>query len=169
MIISYFPPTWLVEGDPHALGFNGQNGPFTIKIARAAPDPAAVWAQERYEWGFKWRWGIAFAAPFAAAAVHLMFWPLLLAAFAVALWVPKLLQRQMELRGHAIEVAVSVALYGRNVEQAELREIRSLLTYPPFKNNSPERVTAEIKALRAWADRTSRGMAAGKIKRRIEG
>ncbi|MGQ2942939.1 MAG: hypothetical protein ACT6Q7_02940 [Blastomonas fulva] len=168
MIISYWPPTWLVEGDPFALGFNGQNGPFTIKIARQAPDPAAVWAQERYEWGFKWRWGIAFATPVAGAAVHLMFWPLLLVAFAVALWAPRLLQREMELRGHAIEAAVSVALYGAVIEQAEWREVLSLLTYPPFKRNSAERVAAEIKALRGWAERTSRGMGADKIKQRIE-
>lgn len=167
MMISYWPPTRLVEGDPFELGYNGQNGPFVIRIARAAQHPAAIWAQERWEWGFKWRLGMALAAPIAAAAINLMCWPLLLAAFAVALWAPKLRQRHMELRGHAIEVAVSVALYGDALELAEAREVRSLLTYPPFRSDSPDRVAAELRGLRSWADRTSRGMGADRMQRKI--
>lgn len=167
-MLSYFPPTWLVEGDPFALGFNGRHGPFTIRIARWAPDPAAVWAQERYEWGYKWRWGLAAAMPVIALAVWLAFLPLALAAFAVALWFPKLLQGPMELRGHAIEVAVSVALYGAAQDEAEAREVRSLLTYRAFRHRRYDEVLSDIVRLRRWAARRSATMGAAAIKRKLE-
>jgi len=169
-MISYFPPTWLVEGDPHELGYNGQNGPFTIKIARQANHPAAVWAQERYEWGYKWKRGLIAGAPVAVAAVELQFWPLLLVAFALALWVPKLLQADMELRGHAIEVQASVHLYGDDQISAEAREARSLMTYRAFRDHSFDDVMALLERKRSWAARAFFGMhpAAAAVKELVE-
>lgn len=121
---AFLPRITLRAGDREtawAAGTNGQNNLVRIWLFAGIACPAAVLAQELYEW----RWqrlaglagaGLVFTLLGGAAALWGPFhWlgvvgPAML-AFALTPQLPPLL-RAMELRSHEVEVQAAVALYG---------------------------------------------------------
>ena len=80
-----FPIVTIRDIDPQVWGRNARNDPFRIEIARRL-SPTQSWlgvlAQERYEWGFKWKRGL------------------------IGVLIPGV-RREMELRSHTVEAWVA--------------------------------------------------------------
>lgn len=139
MILSWFPLT--IVGD--AGGVNATNNPFRILINRQTLDGspwAAVLAQERYEW--QWRFGL-----FLLGVL-----PVLLTRFGP-------LARHIEAMGHAIEIEVACRYFDRDRDVYTAREARALATYPMFDGS----YTQALKALQSrraeaarWVDKHKR-------------
>lgn len=170
-MLSFFPPTWIVQGEPSDLGYNAQNSHFWIRLASKAPSPAAVWCQERYEWGFKWFWGFLMSSPALAYAGWMASQSRLveaalacLVAFAVTLHGPRFINRRMEIEGHAIEIEACVDLYGELYENALTREARALTGYDQFKGWDTNRCMSALIAKKKWAEIEYHGMRKSAIK-----
>lgn len=126
MIISLFPPTFVRPWQP---GANAGNNPLRIWIAEHVAKSefwGAVLAQERYEWGFKWKVGI----------------------------IPAIfMERWIEPMGHAVEARVAADYYGADFAAYELSEARSLGSYGSFRGKPESELLALIVAKRAAASR----------------
>jgi len=133
---------------------NARNGFFGIRIWSHAEAFAGVLAQERYEWAFKWRILIAAAAVPLTLALLIDPWFGLFVLFApLVTRVPAVL-RYMELRGHAIEVAVAVKHYGKDRDAYERDEAEVLSAYyDSFDGEEPAGIQANLAKLRGWADK----------------
>lgn len=133
MIISLFPPTFVSQGDGSP---NARNNPLRIWIEPKVAKSefwGAVLAQERYEWGFKWKVGI----------------------------IPAIfMESRIEPMGHAIEARVAADYYGADFATYEAREAVSLGSYSAFRGKSKSELLALIVAKRAaaqrWVQRHSR-------------
>ncbi len=126
MMISLFPPTFVRTWKP---GANAGNNPLRIWIAEHVAQSeywAAVLAQERYEWGFKWMVGI------------------LPALF---------MERWIEPMGHAVEARVAADYYGADFAAYEAREAVSLGSYGSFRGHSQTELLAAMVKCRQRAAR----------------
>lgn len=125
-MISLFPPIFI---GPVSGGANAANNPLRIRIEPKVARSefwAAVLAQERYEWGFKWK----------------------------CLVLPALfLEKHIELMGHAIETYVAVTAYGANYDAYEANEAVSLGWYSAFEGMTLDDKIAALKAKREPARR----------------
>lgn len=128
----WFPPTSFVE----QLSSNGRNNAFRIRIKRG-PYQAAVYAQELFEFGYKWR------------RLHVF-----------------LNKREMELMSHEIEVQAAVLFYGVDEVQYRRREAGGMPAYPWLKGLSPVVIEQEMLdrsvAAREWVQKRR-----AKIKRAV--
>lgn len=125
-MIAIFPPTFVRAWQP---GANAGNNPLRIWIAdRVAKSEywGAVLAQERYEWGFKWKVGI----------------------------IPAIfMERWIEPMGHAVEARVAADYYGADFAAYELSEARSLGSYGSFSGKPESELLALMVSRRAAAAR----------------
>lgn len=159
-LIAYWPPTFAV--DKIAPGVNARHNPFFIRIRRDARHFQAVRAQEVYEWGVMNQIGLV-TALIALGVVLLTFSPEIRWFFApfltlLGLFVPRFvpaLRREMELRGHMIEVLVAESVYGANFDRTLDEEAKALARYKEFGGWSVDRVRGEMLAREAkiegWA------------------
>lgn len=85
-------------------GKNGTNNLFSVKVDPAAKYPLAVLAQELYESDYKWHPRV------------------------IAVRLSKAAQREMEYRGHEVEVQAAVELYGAD-EDAHRRDEGEVMHY----------------------------------------
>lgn len=126
MIISLFPPTFVRSWQP---GANAGNNPLRIWIADHVAQSerwGAVLAQERYEWGFKWKVGI----------------------------IPAIfMQSHIEPMGHAVEARVAADYYGADFATYEAREAISLGSYSAFRGKAQAELLALMVSRRAAAAR----------------
>ncbi len=127
MIISFFPPTFV--RDVPRTGTNAHNNPLRIWIARQVGLSeywGAVLAQERYEFGFKWKVGV----------------------------IPAIfLERWIEPMGHAVEARVAADYYGADFDAYEALEAQSLGSYGSLKGKSQAELLALMVAKRGAAAR----------------
>jgi len=134
---------------------NASNSFVGISIWKGAPNFAAVLAQERYEWMFKWKLALAML-PLALVVGYFTHWAVSPVIFAFSMLISRIpsLLRRMELRGHAIEVAVAHKFYGVPLEVHEQSEARAMFYgYGGlFKSMGSDTVAGELKKLRGWAN-----------------
>jgi len=123
-------------------GINGRNDLFGVELWRGAPNRLAVLAQEVFEHEHKRKNLFRY--------VLTIFWPPARRRF----------REDMEIDGHAIEVAATHAIYGRPIKNVEWQEAKDL-TDPSssyraagmFKGLSTEDVVAKLEKRRDFARR----------------
>lgn len=130
MIASVFPPIIIRNTDRPTGAPNAHNNAWRIWIWRNVQPFAAVLAQERYEWGERWRRGLFLSLRD---------------------------RREIELMGHAIEACVAHRFYGFDIDDYEIAESASLNLYPIFHDFRPQQRLEMLQARRAkavkWVDR----------------
>jgi hypothetical protein len=157
MTVTYIDAAWIMLGlwlvgwlvlpvgrwRDRVEGANGRNWPGFFVVQRDLPAARAVWAQELYEAGWKWR--------------RL---PLLLVLVPIGRLVPRVAaawKRPLELMGHEIEVQAEVRLLNLDADgerQARLREARALRDhYPSFEGMSEGRIISDMLDRRETATR----------------
>tara|TARA_Y100000296_G_scaffold47694_1_gene54643 strand:+ start:143 stop:547 length:405 start_codon:yes stop_codon:yes gene_type:complete len=107
---------------------NARNWPGFIILDPDAPYPAAVWAQERYEAGWKMN-------PFHLIRFH---------ASAKA-------RRELEIRGHEIEVQAAHLLYDAPIRKTRQAEAAALTKYDDFKGRSEDWIFRQMRKEADWA------------------
>lgn len=125
-MISIFPLIFI--GDVSG-GANASNNPLCITIEPKVAQSecwAAVLAQERYEWGFKWKC-LIFPALF--------------------------LNKHIELMGHAVETYIAWAYYHRDIDDYEKGEALSLGWYSFFQGTTIQEKIAMLRKKRGPAKR----------------
>jgi hypothetical protein len=143
-----------------------------IRPASVLPYQTAVLAQERYEWTYLRKFGLACGVVVCAVAAYLAISqdvnPLLAGAIAlmlsfgfhVGLQDPLMkitgLSRRMELTSHMIEVLWAVR-DGADREGYLAAEVRSLMKYPKFKGWTAEELRAAMLAKESAARKWLRG------------
>lgn len=130
MLVRLFPPIIVRDADrPHGQA-NAHNTAFWIWIFRSVAPFAAVLAQERYEWGARWRRGLILSLQ---------------------------AKRDIEVMGHAVEACVAHRYYGQDLDAYEAAEAASLSLYPIFDAVPAATRRALITACRPaaarWVDR----------------
>lgn len=126
----WWPRIIVYDGDADEAweaGWNGQNNGLRIRIWSGIAHFAAVLAQERYEWAFKWKVGL----------------------------IPALfMRRRIEFHGHAVECVVAARWYGANLGAKLDAEARSLVGYRQFKGwtvaECRKGIEAAIPAAQKW-------------------
>jgi hypothetical protein len=130
VILTLFPPTFVITSAYDGRGWNANNNPACIRIFKDLASHESwigVLAQERYEWGFKIKWT-----------------PLL--------WIPALfMEKRIEVMGHAVEAYVAATYDGFDFEEYEKREAESLQWYAPFREMSFEERLALLQTKREAA------------------
>lgn len=126
MLASLLPPIIVRNADRPAGQPNAHNSASHIWIWRNVEPFTAVLAQERYEWGARWRRGLILSLR---------------------------ARREVEAMGHAIEACVAHRFYGRDLEEYEIAEAASLRLYPIFMGINASQRLALIKACRPAAAR----------------
>jgi hypothetical protein len=132
-----------------------------IRPASMLAYQTAILAQERYEWWYLRKFGLACGAVVCAVAAYLSVSqdvnPLLAGAIAlmlsfgfhVGLQDPLMkitgLSRRMEIMSHTIEYLWAIEKQGAGPEYID-GEVRSLLKYPKFKGWTAEKLKAAMKA-----------------------
>ena len=113
-------------------GFNAKNWPGVIHIDYDCERIGSVWAQERYEAGWK-----------------LNPWNLLRFIFS------KKARIKMELMGHEVEVQTAALFYGRNAKIVRFAEAHALITaYDDFDEfNNVDEVVVAMEKLKPEAER----------------
>lgn len=98
-------------------GANANNNMLRIVINPDLKHFDAILAQELFEFGYKWKWLRGFVTAFSKKA-----------------------QREMELRGHEVEVQWAVKYNG--VDESEYRDLeaKALVRYKAFKGMSKEEI-----------------------------
>lgn len=157
------PPITVLDGGPvHAfvVGFNARHNLYSIKIFNGIVHPGATLGQEVYEWSFQRRWGVLLASPLIAASVYFAVhggagaYILALLAFLAFMIGPTMpsITREMEIRGHAIEVAIAVKYYGWDLDEMLYREATSLLLYDQFEGHDPDEIGDRLEDAVLWAE-----------------
>lgn len=138
-VIGWFPLTLVVKG-PLKRGANATHGPLFIRIREDIEHFKAVLAQERYEWWFMfWPMLLTLAAAVVLATyvppeVRFLFGPVLILLGLVAPRKVPMLSREMELRGHMVEVLVARDVYGADFVTKLRSEAEALSRYKHFKS-----------------------------------
>lgn len=123
-ILRLFPFPMIFRGELGGTR-NANNNLFRIAMDKGLPAAqpfAAVLAQERFEWGYKWR-RFAFFAD----------------------------KVEMELRGHAVEAYVAMDQYGFDLPLYEEGEAQALSFYPQFAGMAYGEILVELRRRRAIA------------------
>lgn len=161
-MILKFPPTRWVSG-PLKYNANARVNLFGIRLRRSIARPAAVFAQELYEWSVR---AAIFAAVAILAAVAVavtgqgMIAPVgLLAAYAAAElpWVRGPGMRWLELRGHAVTRMAVIHYYPDTVDdwdkwrRSHAESMQRF--YPAFRDMTPDEIEVRLFKLEPWAGR----------------
>lgn len=117
----FFPRIEIRDGgheDAMRVGANGRNNGFRIWVWNRIECPAAVAAQELYEWAARWRWNILLLVPGV--------------------------KRLIEIKSHEIEVQAAARLYGRNPAAYRAHEAGGMLNYPWLKGMTQAEIYAAM-------------------------